>query len=292
MGYRGNTRKLRFWFTGGFLLLFGIPACGTLVDAASETPSTSTLSSTLDNPTGEKLSPSGNVTAASSAAPTIPTASTTPARAYPSSPEGVADTVPPVPPPAPEPTPVKPVETPALPAVESPTGTTVQVLSVVDGDTIKTVAGKIRLIGIDTPERGECNYQEATNELAGVLAAHGNQVVLAAGAHDDTDNYGRLLRYVNTADDNTDINLHMVQTGYAIARYDSRDGYGAHPRETVYIAADIAAPAPACPGTAAGADPKFTSCTQAKKNGYGPYTSGQPEYSWYKDADSDGVVCE
>jgi hypothetical protein len=178
-------------------------------------------------------------------------------------------------------------------------------LSVVDGDTIKTAAGKIRLIGIDTPERGECNYQEATNELAGVLAAHGNQVVLAAGAHDDTDKYGRLLRYVNTADDNTDINLHMVQTGYATARYDSRDGYGAHPRETVYIVADIAAPAPACPGTAAtttpaapvadtaaDTDPKFTSCTQAKKNGYGPYTSGQPEYSWYKDADSDGVVCE
>ena len=32
---------------------------------------------------------------------------------------------------------------------------------------------------------------------------------------------------------------------------------------------------------------------EAKANGYGPYYAGiDPEYDWYRDADSDGVVCE
>ena len=63
-------------------------------------------------------------------------------------------------------------------------------LSVVDGDTIVTDAGKIRLIGIDTPEVGNCNYRVAGNELRDAIAAHGNQVVLVPGAQDDEDRYG------------------------------------------------------------------------------------------------------
>jgi S1-C subfamily serine protease len=40
-------------------------------------------------------------------------------------------------------------------------------------------------------------------------------------------------------------------------------------------------------------DPRFRTCKEAKANGYGPYYSGfDPEYDWYIDADSDGVVCE
>jgi hypothetical protein len=119
------------------------------------------------------------------------------------------------------------------------------VIRVVDGDTIETSAGRIRLIGIDTPERGDCNYESAASELASALAAHGNQVVLVPGARDDQDRYGRLLRYVETPAGD-DINLHMVATGYAIARYDSRDGYGSHTRESAYVAADAASTAPGC----------------------------------------------
>ncbi len=204
--------------------------------------------------------------------------------------------------------------TPTLPPV--PQGASATVLSVVDGDTIVTDAGKIRLIGIDTPEVGNCNYRVAGDELRGAIAAQGNQVVLVPGAHDDKDKYGRLLRYVQTPD-GTDLNLHMVQSGLAIARYDSRDGYGYHPREASYIAADYAAPARSCPngsspspsspptpaqqqpllGTGGGADtaldPRFTSCSAAKAAGYGPYLVGvDPEYAWYHDGDGDGRVCE
>jgi len=40
-------------------------------------------------------------------------------------------------------------------------------------------------------------------------------------------------------------------------------------------------------------DPSFGTCKEAKANGYGPYYAGiDPEYDWYRDADSDGIVCE
>jgi hypothetical protein len=43
----------------------------------------------------------------------------------------------------------------------------------------------------------------------------------------------------------------------------------------------------------AGLDPRFSTCTEAKAHGYGPYVKGvDPEYSWYEDRDHDGVVCE
>ncbi|MGK5739343.1 excalibur calcium-binding domain-containing protein [Micromonospora sp. URMC 103] len=42
-----------------------------------------------------------------------------------------------------------------------------------------------------------------------------------------------------------------------------------------------------------GTDPRFATCTAAKRAGYGPYVRGQdPEYAWYDDRDGDGRVCE
>jgi hypothetical protein len=39
-------------------------------------------------------------------------------------------------------------------------------------------------------------------------------------------------------------------------------------------------------------DPRFSSCSQARKAGYGPYDESSHEYGWYRDADGDGTVCE
>ena len=61
---------------------------------------------------------------------------------------------------------------------------------------------------------------------------------------DDVDKYGRLLRYVDVG--GTDAGLSLIKAGLAIARYDSRDGYGAHREEDAYIAADAAAPNKTC----------------------------------------------
>ena len=91
----------------------------------------------------------------------------------------------------------------------------------------------MRLVGIDTPERGECGYERASDNLARLVL--GKQVHLAI-SDEDTDRYGRLLRYVDAG--SVDAGLSQIKQGYAIARYDSRDGYGFHPREPIYIKAD------------------------------------------------------
>lgn len=62
------------------------------------------------------------------------------------------------------------------------------------------------------------------------------------------------------------------------------------PAETV-APVPVAPAVPAAP-TAGGNDPQFSSCAKAKGAGFGPYTSADPEFGWYKDGDSDGTVCE
>ncbi|MCU1538469.1 MAG: nuclease (SNase protein) [Humibacillus sp.] len=120
------------------------------------------------------------------------------------------------------------------------------VTTVVDGDTIRvsrqSVVLKIRIIGIDTPEVGECGYAEATDALRGIIGGH--RVTLTAGARDDVDRYGRSLRYVDV--DGVDAGLRLITRGYAVARYDSRDGYGRHAREGAYVRADERSPMAAC----------------------------------------------
>jgi endonuclease YncB( thermonuclease family) len=110
------------------------------------------------------------------------------------------------------------------------------VVRVVDGDTLDLGNGQtVRLVGIDSPEVGECGYEPASKNLARLVL--GQQVRLAE-SDEDTDRYGRLLRYVDVG--TIDAGLRQIQQGFAIARYDSRDGYGFHPREPIYIKADKA----------------------------------------------------
>ena len=115
------------------------------------------------------------------------------------------------------------------------------VVNIVDGDTVDVVSStgvqeRIRLIGIDTPERGECGFGEAADALARLVADR--PITLVPGARDDRDRYDRLLRYLDVG--TVDAGLELIRAGHAIARYDSRDGYGRHPREDVYVAADAA----------------------------------------------------
>ncbi len=120
---------------------------------------------------------------------------------------------------------------------------TYRVASVIDGDTLRLADGRtVRLVGIDTPERGECGFEAATERLAALV--RGEPVALGR-SDEDTDRYGRLLRYVDV--DATDVGLELLRDGLAEARYDSRDGYGRHPREADYVRADDGAPSP-CDG--------------------------------------------
>lgn len=126
------------------------------------------------------------------------------------------------------------------------------VTKIVDGDTIWAARGaetvKVRLIGIDTPELGQCGYAEASRNLRAIVG--GQRVTLTPGAQTDLDRYGRLLRYVDVA--GVDAGLRQIKQGYAVARYDSRDGYGAHARETAYVRADAASPPASCADPGAG----------------------------------------
>ena len=111
---------------------------------------------------------------------------------------------------------------------------------VVGGGTVDVRGvGRVRVLGIDTPERGECGFGPATSYLKTLVLGRTVALVSPDGS-DDEDRYGRKLRYLDV--DGTDAGLAEIMAGLARARYDSRDGYGAHPREQVYIAADTAAP--------------------------------------------------
>ncbi len=91
------------------------------------------------------------------------------------------------------------------------------VTRVIDGDTIEINTGeRVRLICIDTPETYESGYQEAKDYLTNLIL---NKEVYLEKDVSETDRYGRLLRYVYTKEDCTDladcfVNLKIVLHGY------------------------------------------------------------------------------
>lgn len=181
------------------------------------------------------------------------------------------------------------------------TGQTYLVTWVVDGDTVELGNGeRVRLLGIDTPEVGECGYERARDRL--VALVEGERVTL--GESDaDRDRYDRLLRYVDLGP--LDAGLQLLKDGLAIARYDSRDGYGFHPREPAYIRADRGAPNLRCapaprrfvPQQPSGCAPGYSPCVPAYPPDVdcsdvdGPISvTGSDPHAL--DADGDHVACE
>lgn len=57
--------------------------------------------------------------------------------------------------------------------------------------------------------------------------------------------------------------------------------------------APVETPEPVTPPVSSGSEPQFDTCSEREDNGYkDPIYEGDPEYGWYKDNDSDGIVCE
>lgn len=96
-------------------------------------------------------------------------------------------------------------------------------VQVIDGDTIdvrlnnETV--RVRYVGVNTPERNEPCYNSATNANAALVQG---QTVRMVRDTSDTDQYGRLLRYIYVG--NTFVNQELVRQGMAEAVYYSPDG--------------------------------------------------------------------
>jgi len=87
---------------------------------------------------------------------------------------------------------------------------------VIDGDTIEVqIEGqtyRVRYIGIDTPERGDYGFKDATDFNSSLLKA--GEIILIKDVS-ETDRYDRLLRYVFV--DGLFINYELVRQGYAYA---------------------------------------------------------------------------
>ena len=96
-----------------------------------------------------------------------------------------------------------------------PDGERVMVDNVIDGDTIDVLANgrayRVRYIGVDTPEREEPFYDEATQ--ANRQLVDGQELILVKDVS-ETDRYGRLLRYIYLTD-GTFVNAELLRLGYA-----------------------------------------------------------------------------
>ncbi len=108
-----------------------------------------------------------------------------------------------------------------------------RVARVIDGDTIVLAdETRVRLIGVDTPERGKAWFDEATDALREKLS--GGRVLLKLGEGRPRDKYGRLLAYLHT--DAGDVNRQLIAEGHGWAYRPI-----AHTFERDYEAAETAA---------------------------------------------------
>lgn len=100
-------------------------------------------------------------------------------------------------------------------SVTPPAGDEAIVTRVYDGDTIDVELDdriyRLRYIGVDSPEREEPFYQEATDFNRDLVEG---QTVMLVKDVSETDQYGRLLRYVYLPD-GTFVNAALISNGMA-----------------------------------------------------------------------------
>lgn len=99
---------------------------------------------------------------------------------------------------------------------------TAHIQRVIDGDTVVTNSNEhIRLLGINTPEKGEFMYDGAKGFLESLVL---NETVTLEFVKNKYDKYNRTLAYVFLEGDN--VNVKMVENGYAnYYFYDGLDKY-------------------------------------------------------------------
>jgi len=97
------------------------------------------------------------------------------------------------------------------------------VVDVIDGDTLDVrlpdgSIDRVRLLGVNAPEDGECYSTEAAAELARLVADAEVDLVVDES---DRDQYDRLLRYVEKGDE--DIGALLVRDGFSLVRVSEPD---------------------------------------------------------------------
>ena len=94
-----------------------------------------------------------------------------------------------------------------------------KIIKVIDGDTIETSLGKVRLLGINSPEKGEKGYKEAKNFLSQFEGEEAELISLG----ENKDQYGRLLRYVFCGD--RFLNKEVLEKGLGHVYFYEKDGF-------------------------------------------------------------------
>jgi len=91
-----------------------------------------------------------------------------------------------------------------------------QLTRVIDGDTIEVSGiGRIRLVGVDTPERGDLGFDEATDFVR--TETFGKKVKVDVDDRKPRDMYGRVLAVVYV--DSLNINAELLRLGLADVMY-------------------------------------------------------------------------
>lgn len=86
------------------------------------------------------------------------------------------------------------------------------VTRVIDGDTIALGATRVRLVLVDTPEKGDAGYDEATDFTKSLCL--GRQAVIDQDDLQYYDDYGRLLAVVHC--NGTNVNARLLETKHAV----------------------------------------------------------------------------
>ena len=213
------TRRRAWWWVGASLFLLVVSAAlDELADdeetpVASEQPGvTSSTSSTSPPPepttTGDAAPSTTSEVGSDTPAPTtstvVTTTSTEPSETQP---EGPAVFAPPADGSSGDP------GAPLMVGAEL-----ASVVAITDGDTVEVDHGgsreRLRLIGVNSPENGECWADEAGRVLAALLPV-GSQVGMTVD-ESDRDQFGRLLRYLWVG--SMSVNEELVRRGAAISR--------------------------------------------------------------------------
>jgi micrococcal nuclease len=182
---------------------------------------------------------------------------------------------------------------------------------VVDGDTLSVRLDngrreRVRLIGIDTPERGDCLSGRATGAARGL--ADDQRVVLRGDATQDTrDRYGRLLAYAWVR--GRDVGFQQVASGLArvyvydrpfqrLSAYRRAEALGRVKPQNVWRGCAVAPPPPTAlprancdasyPTVCIPPPPPDLDCAQVPFTGFAVH--GLDPHGF--DGDGDGVGCE
>jgi len=105
------------------------------------------------------------------------------------------------------------------------------VLRIIDGDTVDTGLGKVRLLGVNTPEKGMPFHDEAEEFLRDLIQNKTIELQLIEG--NEKDKYNRTLAYIFSNDkEKTFANREIIKSGFANFYSYEEDAYTRELKDT------------------------------------------------------------